>query len=101
MSSPTEPVIVPAELEALIPVFLANRHRELERLRVALALGNYGELRDIGHRMKGAAASYGFRRISDFGEAIETAARIPDPAAVATEISAYAAHLDCLQVVYD
>jgi len=100
MSNPTEPVVVARELEALIPVFLANRRRELEALRAALAARDFGELCRIGHRMKGAGASYGFQRISSFGEAIETAAQTPDPAAVAAGIDAYAAHLSALKVTY-
>jgi HPt (histidine-containing phosphotransfer) domain-containing protein len=87
-------------LQSLIPAFLANRRRELETLRTVLAARDYAELRRIGHRMKGAAASYGFDRISAIGREIESAAGAGDAAAIAHEIDAYAAHLATLRVVY-
>lgn len=99
-SQPAEPVIVAKELESLIPAFLANRRRELETLRTALAARDYAELRRIGHRMKGAAASYGFDRISAIGRQIESAAHATDSATIAQQIDAYATHLATLRVVY-
>lgn len=101
MPEPCETVVVPHALEALIPLFLANRAKELEALRAALSAGDFAELRQIGHRMKGVGASYGFARISSFGTQIETAARSFDRAAVADQIEAYAGHLRSVQVVYE
>ena len=101
MSEASDTVVVARDLEALIPAFLANRGKELEALRIALAVADFAELRHIGHRMKGVGASYGFARVSAFGAQIESAARSVDRAAVAALIEAYADHLGRMQVVYD
>lgn len=101
MPEPSETVAVPRQLEALIPRFLANRGTEPEALRAALAAGDFAKLSEIGHRMKGVGASYGFVRISSFGMQIENAARALDRAALACEIEAYAGHLQSVRVVYD
>jgi len=101
MSEPSETIVVPRELEALIPSFLANRVKELDALRVALAAGNFAALREIGHRMKGVGASYGFARISFLGTQIDTGARSLDTAAMAGLIEAYAAHLQSVRIAYE
>ncbi|OFZ95364.1 MAG: hypothetical protein A2Z64_12950 [Betaproteobacteria bacterium RIFCSPLOWO2_02_67_12] len=95
-----ETVVVPRELETLIPAFLANRGKELDALRAALAAANFTQLREIGHRMKGVGASYGFTRISSIGAQIESAARSLDRVALAGQIEAYAGHLRSVRVVY-
>lgn len=101
MPEPSETVVVPRELETLMPSFLANRGKELDALRTALAAGDFAELRAIGHRMKGVGASYGFTRISSFGVQIETSARSLDRAALAGQIEAYAGHLQSVRIVYE
>ena len=101
MPESSETAVVPRELEALIPLFLANRGKELDALRAALAAEDFAALREIGHRMKGVGASYGFARISSFGTQIETGARSLDRAAVASQIEAYAGHLRSVRVVYE
>ena len=85
----------------LIPRFLENRRSELGALREALAASHYGELQQIGHRMRGAGASYGFERVSAFGGRIEDGAAAADRDALATTIAEYAEHLERLQVVYE
>ena len=101
MPEPCETIVVSRELEALIPPFLVNRGKELEALRAALAVEDFAQLREIGHRMKGVGASYGFTRISSFGTQIEASARALNRAAVAGQIEAYAGHLRSVRVVYE
>jgi HPt (histidine-containing phosphotransfer) domain-containing protein len=101
MSESAETVRVAREIETLIPVFLANRRRDLDALRTALAADDFAALRRIGHGMKGVGASYGFARISAYGAQIEEDARAPDRAALAARVEAYAEHLGRLRVVYE
>ena len=93
--------VVAKDLEDLIPVFIKNRNKELESLRTALGAGDYDQLKQLGHRMKGVGNSYGFAPISDFGETIEKGAKIPDNAVVAGCIDAYAHYLANVKVVYE
>ena len=50
-------VTVAKDLEDLIPVFFRNRQKEVEALRAALTAGDFEQLRQLGHRMKGVGNS--------------------------------------------
>src|SRR5258706_12113323 len=86
-------VIVAKDLEDLIPVFMSNRRKELDTLRVALAAADFDPLPQLGHRMKGVCNSYGFLRVSEIGKYVEDFARIGDPASLESTIAQYSAYL--------
>jgi HPt (histidine-containing phosphotransfer) domain-containing protein len=94
-------VVVAKDLEDLIPVFMKNRHREVETLRVALAAADFEQLRQLGHRMKGVGNSYGFETVSSIGKQIEDGARSGDRASLEASISGYAEYLSKVQVAYE
>jgi HPt (histidine-containing phosphotransfer) domain-containing protein len=94
-------VIVAKDLEDLIPVFMKNRHKELDALRVALASADFEQLRQLGHRMKGVGNSYGFERVSTIGKHIEEGARSGDRAALQASISEYQDYLGKVQIAYE
>ena len=99
----SEPIIVTVakDLEDLVPTFMKNRAKELETLRNALAGGDFDQLRQIGHRMKGVGNSYGFEKVSQLGQHIEDRANTPDAAALAASIEEYAGYLARVQIVYE
>jgi HPt (histidine-containing phosphotransfer) domain-containing protein len=94
-------VTVPRDLEDLIPVFMSNRQKELDTLRVALASADFDQLRQLGHRMKGVGNSYGFTHVSTLGKYIEEGARSGDRAALEARIREYADYLAKVQIVYE
>jgi HPt (histidine-containing phosphotransfer) domain-containing protein len=94
-------VTVAKDLEDLIPVFMKNRHKELDALRVALASADFEQLRQLGHRMKGVGNSYGFARVSNLGKTIEDGARSGDRAALQASISEYQDYLAKVQIAYE
>jgi HPt (histidine-containing phosphotransfer) domain-containing protein len=94
-------VVVDKDLEDLIPVFMGNRHKEVDSLRIALAAADFEQLRHLGHRMKGVGVSYGFDRISVFGKQVEDGARSGDRAGIETTITEYRDYLASVQVVYE
>ena len=94
-------VKVARDLEDLIPVFLRNRQKEVDSLRVALAAADFDQLRQLGHRMKGVGNSYGFTQVSTFGKHIEDGARTGDRAALEAHIGQYADYLSKVQVTYE
>jgi HPt (histidine-containing phosphotransfer) domain-containing protein len=94
-------VIVAKDLEDLIPVFMSNRKKELDALRVALAAADFEQLRQLGHRMKGVGNSYGFARISDLGKHVEDGARSGDRASLAATITSYSEYLAKVQIAYE
>lgn len=94
-------VVVAKDLEDLIPVFMRNRQKEIDALRVALASADFEQLRQLGHRMKGVGNSYGFERVSILGKSIEDGARSGDRASLEASIGEYADYLSKVQVVYE
>ena len=94
-------VIVQKDLEDLIPVFMRNRHKELDALRVALAAADFEQLRQLGHRMKGGGNSYGFTHVSTLGKYIEDGARSGDRASLQARISEYEEYLSKVQITYE
>ena len=94
-------VIVARDLEDLIPVFMSNRRKELDTLRVALASADFEQLRQLGHRMKGVGNSYGFNHVSTLGKYIEDGARSGDRASLEARIAEYADYLSKVEIAYE
>ncbi len=94
-------VRISKDLEDLVPVFMKNRHKELESLKSALAAADFEQLRQLGHRMKGVGNSYGFAKVSELGKQIEDGARPGNESALRSGIAVYADYLDKVKVTYD
>ena len=101
MNDATYKVIVAKDLEDLIPVFMSNRKKELDALRVAFAAADFEQLRQLGHRMKGVGNSYGFARVSDLGKHLEDGARSGDRASLEAVITEYSEYLSKVQITYE
>src|SRR4051812_3599531 len=86
-------VTVAKDIEDLIPVFMSNRRKELDALRIALAASDFDQLRQLGHRMKGVGNSYGFARVSEIGKYVEDGARSGDRAVLEGAVAQYADYL--------
>jgi len=94
-------VTVAKDLEDLIPTFFKNRTKEVETLRAALASGDFEQMRQLGHRMKGVGNSYGFEQVSVIGKQIEDAAKASDRATLEARLAEYADYLGRVKVVYE
>jgi hypothetical protein len=59
-----ERIVVRADpdIADLIPGFLENRRRDVDKMREALTQGEYETIRVLGHSMKGAAGGHSGRR---------------------------------------
>ena len=101
MTQQTHVVTVAKDLEDLVPTFMKNRTKELETLRAALAAGDFEQLRQIGHRMKGVGNSYGFEKVSVLGKQIEDGARGNDTKVIEGHIADYQDYLSKVTVVYE
>ena len=97
----THKVVVSKDIADLIPVFLGNRHKEVDSLRTALAAADFSQLRQLGHRMRGVGNSYGFERVSLLGERIEDGARNSDHAVIENCIAEYRDYLARVQISYE
>jgi HPt (histidine-containing phosphotransfer) domain-containing protein len=94
-------VTVQKDLEDLIPVFMSNRKKELDTLRVALAAADFEQLRQLGHRMKGVGNSYGFAQVSEIGKDVEDGARSGDRSLLESAIAQYGEFLSKVQIAYE
>ena len=94
-------VKIAKDLADLIPGYLNNRRKELESLRTALAAGDFEQLRQLGHRMRGVGNSYGFERITSLGKEIEEGAKSGDKDSLAAHIAAYGDYLSKVQIAYE
>jgi len=99
----SQPIIVTVakDLEDLVPTFMKNRAKELDTLSSALAAGDFEQLRQIGHRMKGVGNSYGFEKVSVLGQQIEDRAKASDGAAIGASIDEYRGYLARVQITYE
>ena len=61
-------------LKDLVPGFLENRRRDLERLSQALRAGDLAAIRDVGHNIRAFSRVYGFDDLTALGEEIRCAA---------------------------
>ena len=101
MTENNHTVIVAKDLADLIPVFFRNRQKEIETLRSALNTGDFKQLAQLGHRMKGVGNSYGFAKVSEIGKRVEDSARTADKAGIDACIGEYTDYLAKVQVVYE
>jgi len=61
-------------LRELVPDFLENRRRDLERMRQALHAGDLAAIRDVGQNIRCFSRVYGFDQLTALGEEIRCAA---------------------------
>jgi hypothetical protein len=90
-------VNVDPDLADLIPGFLNNRTKDVETIRTLLGKGDFEAIRLLGHSMKGAGGGYGFDRITELGDVIESAAIKGDAAtigAINDELADYLARVE-------
>jgi HPt (histidine-containing phosphotransfer) domain-containing protein len=87
-------------LEDIIPGFLENRRRDVQRIETALQQNNLAQIHIIGHRMKGDGGGYGFDAISVMGAALELAAAREDRDAIRRHTAELFNFLARVTVVY-
>jgi len=61
-------------LKELVPGFLENRRRDLERMRQALRAGDLAAIRDVGQNIRCFSRVYGIDELTALGEEIRCAA---------------------------
>ncbi len=69
-----ETLILDKEIEQLIPDYINKRRFQCSQILDALKNGDYSEIFQIGHKLKGIGSLYGFPKISDSGSIIEKSA---------------------------
>jgi HPt (histidine-containing phosphotransfer) domain-containing protein len=93
-------VSVDRDLQDIVPVFLANRGKDIQTLRASLLNQDFETIRILGHRMKGDGGGYGFQAISEIGGAMESAAGRHDRPAIERLTGQLEEFLARVEVVY-
>ena len=94
-------VHVDEDLEALIPGFFENRHKDIKKMQEALEKEDFETIRIIGHSMKGFGAGYGFDAITDIGKSLEQAAKDEDHDLIGKWVKELSTYIESVEVVYD
>lgn len=74
-SSSRRRIEIDRELEEIVGPYLVNRQKDLKLLHRAIAEGDFNVFHVLGHRMRGAARSFGFTDIEGIGERLETSGK--------------------------
>ncbi|SPP63058.1 Hpt domain-containing protein [Nitrospira lenta] len=93
-------VYIDPDLEDIIPTFLANRQKDLQTLRTAIAAKDFETIGILGHRMRGDGGGYGFNAISDIGGIMELAAGRRDEPAIRRQTTALEDFLARVHIIY-
>jgi HPt (histidine-containing phosphotransfer) domain-containing protein len=94
-------VTIDPDLEDLIPGFLENRRKDVDKMKEALTAGDAEALRSVGHSLKGVGGGYGFDRISELGAEIEVFAKAGDLESIKSRVDDFADYLEHVEVVYE
>jgi len=93
-------VYIDPDLEDIIPTFLANRQKDLQTLRTAMAQKDFETIRVLGHRMRGDGGGYGFNAISAIGGMMELAAGRRDEPAIQRQTTELEDFLARVHIIY-
>jgi len=94
-------ITIDPDLQDLIPGFLQNRHNDIRTLHAAVASGDFGTVRTLGHRMRGDGGGYGFHMISEIGQALEKAATDKNADEIRACVGELENYLGRVEVVYE
>ena len=100
MSAPLPEIVVKVDpdIADMVPRFLANRARDVEKVREALARSDHEAVRATGHVLKGVGGGYGFPVISEIGARIERAGIDKAPAEAESALAELADYLARVRV---
>lgn len=68
-------VEIDSDLQDLIPQFIENRKKDIESLQSLVASNDLTAIAALAHKIKGAAAGYGFADLSGIASEMEKAAK--------------------------
>ena len=94
-------VRIDPDLEDLIPGYLQNREKDIQRMTEALVKSDYETIRILGHSMKGSGGGYGFDDITEIGRSLEGAAKEGNNERIRAIIEELAVYLKQIQIVYE
>jgi HPt (histidine-containing phosphotransfer) domain-containing protein len=92
-------VKVPEYALQLVPNFLENREKDINKIGESLEKGDFETIERLGHSMKGSGSIYGFDGITELGKAIEMSAKEKNPEGIKNNISELKNYLGRVEIV--
>ena len=94
-------VHIDIDLEDLIPGFLDNRQKDIQKLEQAVENQDFETLRSIGHNLKGVGGGYGFHDMTILGAAIEESAKENKLDIVNENVKKLSHYLSSIEIIYE
>jgi len=93
-------VRVDADLEELMPRFMANRREDAAAIENALAAGDFATIATLAHDLKGSGGGYGFDEITRIGNTLERAAKAGSRGDIQKSLDQLVRYLGQVEIVY-
>lgn len=100
ITSFTSPVVIKIDedLIDLIPDYISKRHGEVHLLKEALEKSEFDKIRELAHKLRGSAGSYGFDQLSEIGQVIEENCKDENFVVIRQAIGQYELYLKRLKI---
>ncbi|HEX7673323.1 MAG TPA: Hpt domain-containing protein [Bdellovibrio sp.] len=89
---------IDADLQDLIPQFLENRKKDIASLQALIDQKDLVAIAALAHKIKGAAAGYGFADLSSMAAEIEIAAKASDVNPLSGIVSNMKTHFENIEI---
>lgn len=86
-------------LMELIPSYLRRRREDLIQFRMLLEGRDFQAIQQLGHKLSGNAATFGFKTLSQLGTDLEDAADHRDVTRIEELLSSLGEHLEAIEVL--
>lgn len=93
-------VKIDKDLEDIIPGFLENRRKDLEKIDNAISQNDLKTIESIAHKLAGNAGSYGLDDLGEIGMKLETAAGSEDASLVKNLYQSYKEYMSNLTIEF-
>ena len=100
MTGDTIKVEVDSDLEDLIPTYLSNLDKNLQKITDAVSANDMEQCRVLGHNMKGSGGGYGFHDLSKYGKQIEEAAKTGNAGEISKTLDQIRDYLTRIDITY-
>jgi HPt (histidine-containing phosphotransfer) domain-containing protein len=93
-------VEIDADLQDLVPQFVENRKKDIETLRQLVQNDDLNAISQLAHKIKGAAAGYGFNELSELAAQMEKASKGNEPNPLAELVKRMETHFLNIEIRY-
>ena len=94
-------VKIDKDLEEIIPMFVDNRHKDIQEIRTHLENNDLTAIEVIAHKLAGNAGSYGFMDLSKIGADMEASCKTNDLDSIKAQFENYKNFMDNLVVEFE